>query len=433
MNSKSRSGHGTLLVLVLALLMLLAVMGVAHGFFSASVVKYNQYATKGDVAIDLAENALAEAHRVIATKLNDKSCKLFQMFREKLGSFTFSLTSSDLPYLAAELKKQNCFSLVKDEVTITVLGGVSTSKAMPTDWDRAGRLRICASIVHQESKIVRRLAQIYDFRISLPAVPRPLDRHTLVIGDGIPLISTYANANETINGTQKRLDELKTVLRQRKEDFEKTKEELAGNSEAQAALPLLDLAAKECQQLLSQWPKIEGLSLFPEGAFTITTDSAQLDLSTFNLPAKVRKRASSIDVMEKQQAKSYQSLCTTLEKCANGKAEHNRVLETLMKWCQDLEGLVVEYEGLLVEDYLAFQQNCKFHEDDDMALFEAILASLVPADLIYKSTAVIYDFDVHQNGDLRNINLKFKQLINRGPAFSGVLYVMNKDEELVIT
>ena len=432
MKRGTKSGHGTLLVLVLALLMLLAVMGVAHGFFSSSVVKQNQYATKGDVAIDLAANALTEAHQLIAKNINLPSSKHFSLFRKNLGSFTFSVPLSALPVFFAELKEQKCFSLVADEVKVNVLGQVSTSKMLPTEWDRAGRIRLSASIIHKKSHVTRRLAHIYDFRISLPALARPLDQHTLVIGDGRPLVTTYANANETINGTYKRLAELKEVLNERKKDLENGVNELAANEEKKAALPTLQLAKDECQRLLDDWPVLKEVKPFPRVPFTMTCQDEEIALAAIDLPSKIRRRDGLIKSLEKRQSDSYQSLCQKLQLCANGKEEADSVLKALELWCKELKALAGEYEALLHDDYLAFQRSFAISIKEDEALFDCIFSSWSPDDLIYKSTAVLYDGDVHKNGDLRSLNTKFHHLINRGPAFSGVLYVMNKHEELRI-
>jgi len=437
----SRAGYGILLVLVLAILLVLAVVGVGHGFFSTSVSEMTQLAARGDVAVDLAANGLAEAHFLLARSVNTPGSAFYDRFRNQTGDFSFDVPLKDLPHLAQELKEAKHYALEDGAVHGEVQGQHPSSPANPTEHERQGRLYLSASIVHTGLGVVRRLGYSYDLKVCLSVPARPLDRPTLFVADARPLVTTFADANDTINRSIARLAELLTAIGNVKAEFQKLMEKAKQDPASSSFVGQLQVVITRLQAIEQGWPRItvssgttrgvaDQLHLFPADAFALTTEGARVDLTAVNLPPRIRTRITTIQTRETEQQTSYQAFVDAVKNLSSSNS--SQVMTAFQDWTTKLEALVAEYKALLITDYKAFQDSFDELAGGALDPYRKALASLTGQDEAMRSTAVIYDVDAHRSGDVRNLATKFAQLLDRGPAFSGRLFVVNSNEELVI-
>ena len=431
-----RAGFGTLLTLVFVLLLVLAIIGLGHGTFSSSVSNMSKVAARSDMASDMANNAITEAHFFISNSVNDPSSFLFTRFREEKGDFSFQLNDSQLTHFFAELKAQSTFQLENDCLEVKVVQK-ALSKTNPTQQCRLGSLSIQAAIAHGQLGLTRRVVNTFDWKLVKPGPPRPLDDRTLFIIKAMPLVKSGLDANDSMDKSIQRLGELLGLVQRARKAFLDMKNQVSGQSGASSFVAKLDEAIQICQKLEEQWPKIEvktgetkgqanSLHHFPTVEFSVASRANEIDLDNFNLPHRVRERAMTIEGKEKEQGAAWDAYVKALQ-------NQNQQGMTLFKdWVAKVTSLADEYKKLLLDDYKKWQDTFDEVTGDERTKMLPAISTLELKDAVRQVSAAIHEGDAHGNGDLRTLQKKFDDLISRGEAHSGVIYVNNTKTELKI-
>ena len=437
-----QSGQGVLLVLVMILLLVLAIIALGHSLFTSSVTKMARMAGNGDIAIDLLDQALSEAHYIVARSVNDSSAgDFYETFRNEVDTFSFEIPLSDLTSLSQTLDELRNFELADECVKVQMIEQNPASKARPSEYDRVGRLCFMATVTDTKMGVSRTMHRSFDVKVLLGTQPRPLDCRSIFIADASPLVTVPAKANKTIEKVFKRLEVLQGVLETVKGEFEKLLEKAKDGDAGSSTEAVLQQAIDLCANVQASWPTIalgtgdtsnspDKLHLFPENSFAVSSDETQIELGDVCLPNLVRSRLSTIDEAEASQGEAYLSFSNNFSSLA--KDNPSELINLLNTWCTALTSCLSSYEALLVDDYKAFQDSFKELDTSEFAVYETPLNSLKKRDLLYRSTAIVYDYDAHGNSDTRTIGKKFTDLLERGPACSGQLFVVNKDTELEI-
>ena len=243
--------------------------------------------------------------------------------------------------------------------------------------------------------------------------------------------------NKSIEGALKKL---KDLYEQNDKMLSRMKEAMSSSQLPAGARASLEQMVRLLEDVKAKWPQVklgansqktddveDTLHLFPRQPLLLMTNAESVDLAQLNLPDKVKFR------MEKIQT-AFDKLKETLKEVERmGKnASPSQLVPYVQRYHDDVLYLAGEYRGLLLEDYKKFQDSLVEISGDDYRLFEPYLAQMDKNDLRCKSTIGLYEKDPFEMDDKRTISQKVEDLLNRGPAFSGLLYISNPKETLVI-
>lgn len=448
-----RAGFGTVLGLVLFLLLSLGVIGLGHAFFSSFVSDQAQTAHMGDLALELAGDAVTAAHWTLCAKANTpEGGLLYEGFRGPLAPFVASLRGADLPGLADEFRSRPGFELVSDAVDVELLWQARASVRHPTEYDRLGAVRLSAAVRYAPLGVVRRLRQTYDLKVSLTTTPRPFDAYTFFVGDPKALVNSFAvddDANKSLQRAVGRPAEVRRAAEEQKRGYEKVLAELQRSQAPEAAQleALVGDALAALDEMLAQWPPVVTLTPpgagaagggdqvreFPRVPWAAASTAPRIELATLNLPAKGRSRMARLQELEarfQQAADACEALIQRVKSGAYG--DLGRLPELQRAWCAAALALAQEYRAQLMEDYKPFQDLVTELTGPALERLQPALAALDPKDLLVRSCAVVAARDVLGLGDARPLPAKLAGLLDRRPLFSGMLYVHNPGQELVV-
>ena len=451
--SFDRAGFGTVLTVVLAILFCLAAAGVGHGLFSSFVSEQTHRYSMGDLALELAANAITSGHFLLGQSVNrpDGALGLYGRFRAELADFEFELPQRELPCMEEELLQNKNFALIDEMVKGEVLFQQANSAVHPTEHSRFGTIRLSAAVTYKPTGVVRRLSKTYDFRLSLTSAPRPFDQTTVFIHDPTPLINSYAfngDANQYIVNANKRLSQLKQATNDFIRHYNNAISDASGKKGADGAIAVLRQCIAMCQQVLKNYPpdvKIETnspcdtdgkentLHLFPpQGTFAIWTKSNEVILDDLNLADKVRQRNALLAPLD---PKKVNELHKQISNFLNGKPRNlGPLIGMQRKWCDAALEAAKLWYALLIEDYKGFQDRVQEMGADDYVTLEKHMASMEsPDDWVVQASSVLVEGDPFKLNDERKIDKKLVDLLEREKSFSGVLYVKNTTEPLTIS
>ena len=435
-NRFRRGGFGTLLTLVLVMLLVLAIIGLGHGTFSSSVSNMSKVAARSDLALDLANNAITEAHFYIAHGVNDPACFLYDKFRSEKSGFSFTLAKEHLPYFIAELKRQSTFQL-EDKQVIVKVTQEPLSKLHPTEHCRQGAFSIAVAMTHSQLALTRRVVNTFDWKLVKLGPPRPLDDSTLFIANASPMVTTALDANDSMDKCIKRLGELLGLVKRARDAFTDMKSKVAGKPGAGSVVSQLEEAIQNCQNMEKDWPDIKVgsgdtksqtnvLHHFPTVEFSLVSRDKEIDLDDFNLPRLVRQRALAIELKEKEQGAAWDAYVKAFQD------QNREAMRLFQDWATKVSTLADEYKGLLIDDYKDWQDTFTEVAGKEREALLPVIASFKKKDMVRHITMAVFEGDAHGNGDLRSVQQKFDDLLARGPALSGFLFVNNGKSELHI-
>ncbi len=450
---KSRSGAGVVLVIILVLLFVIAVVVMGRSQFSSFVAGKTTKSAYGDLALLLAENALTEAHFRLGTLANSPNSEIYKLFRHEKGYGEGEIPLSKLPSLLEDLKRHKTFTLPEAAVSLEIHFQSPLSKEMPSKNDRFGSLCLQAEIYHDSTGVVRRVSETYDFKVNLVAPPRYFDTYTFFVADAVFLINSYAmdgEANKSIDASMKRMkelydknDEFIRNLDQAIAAAEDAKSKaLTGGSQYDAAINNLRKSKQIIQQTQGQWPQAtvqsfgtettgidDTLHYFPDAPMCVYSYADEIDLDDVNLPDKVKKRMEDIKTAEQEHQKASQACHDFLKPKPTNLSPLPGLIQS---YCDATLATVKQYHGLLVQDYKGFQDELIEVGSSSYSKFSKFFNQFKKRDLLRKASAVITEGDYFKQNDSRDITTKFNAIFDDRESFSGLLYVCNPKEELVI-
>ncbi len=447
---------GIVLVIIMALLLVVAIVTMGRSYFSSFVADRTTKGAFGDLALELAGNALTESHFRLAKLVNspDNGGNLFKVFRSNFSKFSTEIPLSSLPAFREDLQRCKGFSLSDGEVNVEVLFQAPLSKHLPQYYDRFGTVRLSAEVAHNGIGVVRHLQESYDFKINLMTTPRFFDTYTFFVADAVFLVNAFSkdnNANKTIDDTLERIKELGEKL-----DFFILKiDEAITNAEEAKSNALADISQqyssaidnlKKSKIILTatrqNWPIVkvrdfgiqtslspDSLHYFPQPPFAVYSYEKNIDMNSLNLPEKIKNRMTKLDEAEKL-LKEAAEACHAFIKPKPSNLDPFPGL--IQGFCSASMAAGKEYESLLIEDYKAFQDSLIEIGGSSYDKFLPFFRQFRKDDMANKATAIITEVDNTGSGDTRTINEKFDALLSRHEAFTGVLYVNNPTQELVI-
>ena len=450
---KLRSGAGVVLVIILVLLCIIAVVVMGRSYFSSFVSSRTSKAAYGDLALLLSENALTEAHFRLGALANDPSSNIYKLFRNERGAFDGEIPLSKLPALVEDLKRYKTFTMPEAAVSMEVHFQAPMSRELPVPHDRYGSLKLTAEIYHDKTGVVRRVSETYDFKVNLTAPPRYFDTYTFFAADAKFLINAYAldgQANKSIDGSINRMKE----LFDKNEEFiqtidkailavEKAKSKaITGKSQYDDAIDNLKKSKQIIQATQSKWLKAtvqqfgtdttgvtDTLHYFSEPPMCVYSFADEIELDDLNLPDKVKTRMAAIRKGEKDYQKAGQACHDFLKP----KPTNLSPLPPLIQTFSDASfALAKEYHSLLVEDYKGFQDLLVEVGNNTCEKLLPFINQFKKKDLLRKATAIISEGDFHKLGDKRSISQKFNDIFDDRDSYSGLLYVYNPTEDLII-
>jgi len=452
--ARSRRGVGAAFVIVVALVVIAAIVAFGRSFFSSFVADRTQKSISGDLALDLAINALEEGRFRLAMAANDPKSgnRFFKMFRGRGEIMQGEMTLAQLPVLQQDLETYPTHSLYGGSLGIEVLFQAASSLQCPTPHDRFGTLRMTAEIYDSHSHVFRRLHQVFDYRVSLTAPPRPFDIFTLFIADPGFIVHSWAlndNANDNIDAAMKRLDE----LGQKNDEFIEMIEQGIDQFEAKSSsfFPTgdgIDEARSNLKQaqghflaVKEKWPIVklldsssntsdamDSLHRFPDDPFAIASFEDEIDCQTLNLPHRIERRVASITAAEGKLKEAIDNFRGFLEK----KPSDLSPLPELSEAYKDsLLRVAREYRGMLLEDYKSFQDTVFEISGKAYHFLDPFIAQLDKIDYRLKATAVLKK---HEPTDdtVVSLNEQLEALLDLGDGYHGVIFVENTNEEIII-
>ena len=241
MNNKYRQGAGSVLVIVLVMLFIIASVTIGRSLFPSHVADKTSKSVHGDLSLTLARNILREGHLKLSLLANSTlEPNLFKGFRSQEPDFIEEIPLTYLPVSKAMLTQYNGYELINNSVEVKCVSKYPSSKVMPFFHDSYGLFELSASVRHSRSGIFRKTIRIFGYRTTLTAAPVPLSNYTLMIGDGVFLVNSCGidnDGNKTIDGAISRIYELFTNLQEFATKGNELKKHL--NDKADSTLPPL--------------------------------------------------------------------------------------------------------------------------------------------------------------------------------------------------
>jgi len=445
--ARRRRGFGTLLILVLVLVLFLGTLAIGHGLFSTSLSVRAHRAFAGNLALQLATNAVTAAHVVVSRAVNTPGTTLFRSCRERTDAFTVTLPAADLPGLTDELARHDGYRLEDDAVSVELLQQHPVSARVPTEYDRFGVLRIRAVVTHDVTGVVRRWSEAYDVKILAESPPRPIDGATFCMFEPSPFVDAFAkdgSANESIKGAVQRLAEFESARAKFQEEYGKLIDALEDVDDEAARAPLEQLrqAVALLEAMGRTYPTVRlepsgttdgipsALHLFPAPPYMLCSTAAQVDLAAVNLPARVQRRVTAIQLLERQQGEAAEAL----QAFWDGKPKDLTPLPELQRtWCDRASAAAEAYRALLLDDYKTFQDTFVESAGAAYAALYPAFVAMQAVEYASRASAVLREGDTFGTGDERTIGAKFDALLARGDGtLSGVLFVDNRRQTLVL-
>ena len=447
----TKSGFGTLLILVLALLLCLAIIGIGQGYFSSFVSDQTHKNLMGDIAYELAENAIESAHFIIGQSANNPSGEenLYLLFRENTDDFSVDLKLSVLPGIKDELGKKGLenFSIIDDCVNLEVLFQHPMSVRNPTEHDRYGTMRLTARSQYEPKGVVRTVTKTYDFKLTSITTPRPFDLNTMFIHEPSPYLSYFAykgDPNLYIDLANQKIANYEKATRDLKKSYEDFVKKIKGKPKSGPVVKLFEGLIAEMNVLLEQdWPpkvtisdsnktrdKENTVHRFPKAdTFALWTNSEKIDFGLINIAPRLEKRQERLAVIEPEHLKVNNDIKEFLDSTPT---KFEPLVPMQQEWNALVKEIVWLYYGVLIKDYKAFQDSFYELGEPTLTKFKPFIESISMDEMAARCSTYLAEGDASIIGDGRTLNDKFKELLARNEAHNGILYIHNPTEELVI-
>lgn len=184
----SSRGVGTITALGLTVLVVLFLLGLASHFLTAGVSSISARVTCGDKALLIARAAIRETVAVISAGARDPGNRIFYHFRRALspdydGYLSFEGKDRIIPFKVGEMIDKD------DSVQYVVVKSwvpwqLRLYSYLPLE--KYGQLHIEAEVgidpgLGNRQLVIRRLKEIFEFKVAAPLPPEPFDTVTLFI------------------------------------------------------------------------------------------------------------------------------------------------------------------------------------------------------------------------------------------------------------
>jgi len=436
---RSRRGIGVAIVIVVVFVRILAVVGISQGYFASFVADQSLKSSMGDLAADLAANAQTEAHFRLAHLVNAPGGAAYSLVRERTDGFSLAVPQADLPVFSDILKGHPGFVLEGGAVQCTVVRQGPASGVTPSPHDKYGWLRLEAAVSYAPLRVTRRLARTFDVRVCLTHPPRFFDANTVFIAEPEFLINSYAVDNDANTTITRAVEQLKNLAAFNEKLLQKLQEAASQPMIPASDKANLDEMIRLVRDVRDKWPTVQvdpdnlntdaqptTLHLFPRPPLALFTNAETVDLGALNLPDKVKDRQQRIQAA----TEALQQVIRQIEN--DGNASSSRLLQYVQRYHDEVLILADQLRGLLLDDYKGFQDAFVEVTGDDYKAFEPYLRQLDKNDLRGKATQGLFEKDPFEMDDGRDITTKVRDLLDRGPAASGLLYVVNPTQELTV-
>ena len=405
----------------------------------------------GDIAYELAENAIESAHYLVGKGANHPSgeANLYKLFRENLSDFSVDLSVSILPGIATELGKKGLenFSLVDDKVLLEVLFQHPMSVINPTEHDRFGTLRFSAKGKYGPKNIVRTVSKTYDFRLTSITTPRPFDMNTMFIHDPSPYLTYFAykgDPNLYIDAAHTKIANYEKATRDLKKSYEDFVKKIKGKPKSGPVVRLFEGLIAEMNVLLEQeWPpdvtisqsnktrdKENTVHHFPEPTtYALWTNAEKVDFGEINIAPRLKVRHQRLAEIEPEHLQVNNDIKEFLDSTPT---KFEPLVPMQRQWNALVKEIVWLYYGVLIKDYKVFQDNFYELNEPLLSRFKPFINSVSLDELVNRCSTYLAEGDIGKTGDGRTLNEKFNELLSRNESLSGILYIHNPTEELII-
>lgn len=432
---------------VLLLVFVLGALLAGHAVFGGSTARSVRRLAAGERARRLADAAATEAWFRLGQRVNDPSRggSLWTAVRCQPGGFDADMALDDLPGLTAELGEDAGLSLADGRVRVHVEPQTGASAVVPCAYDRQGRVTVEAAVRDEGEGVTRRIRRTYDLAVSLASTPRPFDVATVFLADADELVNVRTvgrSANALIENAAVQLADLRASAQAMRAAYEQMVAELQ-TAEGQAddqiaslrqAEALLDdfLARAPLEVAVQDGPlaaEARAVRRFPPSPFALVTRASGVELSDLDLPSRVESRTRAIDEESERQLGARRALQAFLE---SKPRDAGPLVGLTAAWIAAATPLAFTYEGLLLDDYAAFQRLVTYVAGADyQAVFPHIFA-LQAGDFYRRSSMTVAQGDPWSLADGRSIGTKVSQLLDDEGIRCGMVYVDNPTEELVL-
>ncbi|MBI2943351.1 MAG: hypothetical protein HYY25_04050 [Candidatus Wallbacteria bacterium] len=339
----ARRGIGALPVIVMALLMVLAFVGLAQRQFGSQVANQTYRLAMGRLAEQLADSAVEEALHVVRTHANDPGHPIFmelrgEVYPDQTAEVPLTVRAPHAERLAREAPFRG-FSL--EDVRADIVWQAQFSH-LPYEKFGIVRCRARAGIrLGLAEKVARTVETGVDLKVVLASTPRPFDQTTVYIQDGTSLGTARSN---------RRMEEALKSL----EAFGAERTELTRRLEARKAQVA---PAGSATALLVEYGQVDLPSLGPlvhrmdEDRLVLFRVQDRVELKELDLGSAVARYEADLERVDRKLASERQSL----EAAFDDAARHRDYLAALreaaskrtrfLQWLLGFQNATSEFGG----------------------------------------------------------------------------------------
>ncbi len=218
--SRADRGIGALTLIGISLLLILFLLSVASSFFTRGVAGISAQVTCGDKALLIARAAISEALATIEAGVNTEGTRTFYFFRMPLtpdynGLLYFNNEDRIRPEKVWEMVDED-LEVKFVNVEVWVPWQLRLYKFLPNE--KYGRLHIRAEVGVEPGagykQVVRKVENIYEFKVAAPLPPTPFDSVTALAMSMKPAVEAM---EQNYRDTQIRVEE---SIREQEEEIE---------------------------------------------------------------------------------------------------------------------------------------------------------------------------------------------------------------------
>ncbi len=430
-----KKGFGIIITIVLALLFILAAGVFVQGSFSNAVLRNTSKVVIGREAQRLAGDLLTKGHFHLARTFNSNALSgglYYRIIREKPKDFSTSIPLSELGVAKRQLLENEDFSVVDECLKVNVPKQLPTSHAWSNDYDRCGFVELKVTVRHEPTGVVRSVKRTYEFTVSLPSVPRPLDRYTLLIAQGrkfansgkVTINRALSNATECLASTEATNIQL---IEQYERAIKSLRDEEAPGEFISIFEEIRNLCV-ECKSRLSKPVTLHKVGdgnkperavyLYPEFDFSLVSKEKHLRLENLDIAGKTSSFWQEYLISNNEYLEANQVLNAAFEemmknfknKSGSPQAVKQKLSAAQKRWCQSAEELTALAEAFLLADIQPIQAVTKPLSSTDMEQVNKSLGTITPKDWYSRSTVFVKRHE------------ELQQFLRRKDGCSGVFF-----------
>jgi hypothetical protein len=358
--ARARAGVGALPVIVLALLLVLALVGMAQKFFGSQITGQTTRLAMGRLAEQLAGSAVEEILHHLRSHANDPADPLFLELRQEIyagdpGEVSLTVRAPHAQGLASD---QPFRGFVLEDLRADLIRQAQFS-GLPYEKFGLVRCRARASIrMGLTEKVARTVETWLDVKVVLGSTPRPFDQTTVYIGDGASL--DPGRANRRMEDALRALETWSTEKTDFQSQLEARKASLQPPGSAEA---LLEEYAR-----LSIPRMRESLHSLEEEDVTFFRVQDSVELQELDLPGAVGRHESELDAPDRRLAATRSALQASFEQASVHRdylaALHDAVTvrTRFLQWLVGFQSTTSEYGGEAHAELASFDRKFELVE-----------------------------------------------------------------------